>query len=54
MLNSLGVGSLEDLFSQIPSSLRLERELNISPGQSESELISQMEHLSEENLNHEK
>ena len=42
MLDAIGVGSLEDLFADIPESVRLGRELDLPPGQSEQEVY---EHL---------
>lgn len=51
MLDSLGVDSVAELFKKIPNSLRLDRSLKIAPGQSELELLNDMEILSEENLN---
>src|SRR5829696_1436136 len=43
MLDAIGVGSLEDLFADIPESVRLGRELDLPQGQSEQEVY---EHLS--------
>ena len=39
MLDAIGVGSLEDLFADIPESVRLGRELDLPQGQSEQEVL---------------
>ncbi len=39
MLDSMGLASIEDLFSHIPEQLRLQRTLDIPPGLSEYEII---------------
>src|SRR6202049_1626672 len=39
MLAAIGASSLEDLFSDLPSDVRLARPLNIAPGQSEYEIL---------------
>jgi glycine dehydrogenase subunit 1 len=39
MLTACGVSSLEDLFSQLPQEVRLNRSLNIGKGQSEYEIV---------------
>src|ERR671916_3018936 len=44
MLGAIGAGSLEDLFADIPESVRLGRELDLPPGRSEQEVY---EHLAE-------
>src|ERR671913_1303435 len=44
MLGAIGVESLEDLFTDIPESVRLGRELDLPPGRSEQEVY---EHLAE-------
>ena len=44
MLGAIGAGSLEDLFADIPESVRLGRELDLPAGQSEQEVY---EHLAE-------
>ena len=43
MLDAIGVGSLEDLFADIPESVRLGRELDLPQGKAEQEVY---EHLS--------
>ena len=50
MLDAIGVGSLEELFEMIPSSLQLGRPLDIPPALTEMELAQVMGALSEKNL----
>lgn len=50
MLESIGVDSVEALFSDIPKELRLNRELNIGAPMSEIELSAHMKELSSRNL----
>lgn len=50
MLESIGVDSVEALFSDIPEELRLKRELNIGAPMSEIELSAHMKKLSGKNL----
>jgi glycine dehydrogenase subunit 1 len=49
MLGALGVGSLDDLFSQIPPSVRLDRPLDIPEGVSEMEILADMKALAGRN-----
>ena len=49
MLGVLGVGSLDDLFSQIPPSVRLDRPLDIPEGVSEMEILADMKALAGRN-----
>jgi len=49
MLGALGVGSLDDLFSQIPASVRLDRPLDIPEGVSEMEILADMKGLAGRN-----
>ncbi|SDY81727.1 glycine dehydrogenase (decarboxylating) alpha subunit [Proteiniborus ethanoligenes] len=49
MLDSIGVSSIEDLFSDIPANLKLNRKLNIGKAMSEMEIISHMNGLAEKN-----
>ncbi|HZI90205.1 MAG TPA: aminomethyl-transferring glycine dehydrogenase subunit GcvPA, partial [Thermoleophilaceae bacterium] len=44
MLDAIGVGSLEDLFAEIPAAVRLDRPLDLPAGMAEQEVF---EHLSE-------
>ena len=48
MLKAIGVSKVEDLFSDIPQALRLDRDLNI-PALPEMELLSEIQALSREN-----
>ncbi|HHY12484.1 MAG TPA: aminomethyl-transferring glycine dehydrogenase subunit GcvPA [Firmicutes bacterium] len=49
MLKVIGVGSIEELFSDVPSSLRFQGGLNIPPGLSEYELAKHMAGLASTN-----
>jgi glycine dehydrogenase subunit 1 len=51
MLSAIGASSLEDLFSDLPSDVRLARPLNIAPGQSEYEIVDYFRARGEENAN---
>jgi len=51
MLSAIGASSLEDLFSDLPSEVRLARPLNIAPGQSEYEIVDYFRARGEENAN---
>jgi glycine dehydrogenase subunit 1 len=44
MLDAIGVGSLDDLFAEIPEGVRLKRPLDLPPGMSEQDVF---DHLSE-------
>ena len=50
MLDSIGLESTEELFSQIPESLRLGRLLEIPPGRSEYEIIDYFQGLAAKNI----
>lgn len=50
MLNSIGVTSTDELFSDIPEQIRLNRELNINHKMSELEVSKKMKGLSNQNL----
>jgi glycine dehydrogenase subunit 1 len=50
MLAAIGVGSLDELFAQIPPELRLKRELNIPSALSEIELTAHMAELAGKNV----
>ena len=45
MLERIGVGSLAELFADIPESLRLGRALDVGPALTESELVAHMTEL---------
>lgn len=49
MLDSIGVSSIGDLFSDIPTNLKLNRELNIGKAMSEIEILEHMKSLAEKN-----
>ncbi len=49
MLDSIGVSSVSDLFSDIPANLKLNRKLNISEAMSEIEIARHMKSLTDKN-----
>ncbi len=49
MLDAIGLSSIDDLFSQIPSEIRLHRPLNLPPAQSEWELDKRLHALAAQN-----
>lgn len=49
MLQAIGAKSVEDLFDLIPEGLRLKKPLNLPPGLSEQELVSEMKGLASKN-----
>ena len=49
MLGVLGIDSLDDLFSQIPESVRLDRPLDIPEGVSEMEILADLTALGRRN-----
>src|SRR5437773_2110376 len=49
MLDALGLRALDDLFDQIPPSIRLDRALDLPRGISEMELVAQMRALAKRN-----
>lgn len=51
MLSSIGVSSIEDLFSDIPSALRPEKSLNLPDSMAEADVMSTLKRLSEKNRN---
>ena len=51
MLSAIGAPSLEDLFSHLPPEVRLNRPLNIAPGQSEYEIVDYFRARGDENAN---
>jgi glycine cleavage system P protein (glycine dehydrogenase) subunit 1 len=50
MLEAIGVGSIEDLFRDIPESLRFRGELDLEPALSEPELVAHLEELAARNV----
>jgi len=51
MLSAIGVSSLEELFSQLPAEVRLNRSLAIAPGKSEYDIIEYFRDRGLENAN---
>src|SRR5437763_2518458 len=49
MLAEIGVGSIEELFAQIPEPLRLDRPLDLADGLSEAEVFERLAALAERN-----
>jgi glycine dehydrogenase subunit 1 len=49
MLGAIGVGSVEDLFADIPESVRLDREIDLPPGISEQEVHDHLSALAARN-----
>ncbi len=49
MLDSIGVSSMSDLFSDIPGNLKLNRKLNIGEAMSEMEIVRHMKGLTDKN-----
>jgi glycine dehydrogenase subunit 1 len=50
MLATIGVASIDDLFADIPESVRLGRELALEPALSEPELVAHLEELAARNV----
>ena len=50
MLASIGLRSIDELFSHIPDSLKLKGELNLPSGKSELEVCRTMEHIAAQNI----
>ena len=51
MLATIGVNSLEDLFSHLPPEVRYDKPLNIPPGKSEYEIVDYFQARADENAN---
>ncbi|KFZ42858.1 aminomethyl-transferring glycine dehydrogenase [Anoxybacillus flavithermus] len=51
MLQTIGVQSIDELFSDIPESVRFQGEYNIKPAKSEPELMKELMALAEKNAN---
>jgi glycine dehydrogenase subunit 1 len=49
MLEAIGVGSVDELFAEIPAELRLDRPLDLPPGLSETECFDHLAALAERN-----
>jgi len=50
MLESIGLSSIDQLFSHIPDELKLKGELNLPSGKSELEVSREMSHIAAENI----
>jgi glycine dehydrogenase subunit 1 len=50
MLDAIGVSSIEELFADIPSELRLKRPLALDPGRSEQEVFAELRALASKNV----
>ena len=50
MLATIGVGSVDELFRDIPEGVRFGRELDLEPALSEAELVAHLEELASRNL----
>lgn len=53
MLEAIGISDVEELFADIPASVRFKGELNIPDGRSERELMQRMRQLAEQNADFE-
>src|SRR6516165_7263575 len=51
MLDAIGVGSAEELFSHLPEAVRLNRPLDLAPGISEYEIVDYFRGRAAENAN---
>ena len=51
MLERIGIGAVDALFETIPEKLRLGRALDLPRGQSEQEVLAQLEALAAKNVN---
>ncbi len=49
MLETIGAGSVEELFRDIPEELRFRRELDLEPPLSEPEIVAHLSALAERN-----
>ena len=50
MLAAIGVGSIDELFEQIPAGVRFDRELDVPPALGEAELMRHLEELAAKNV----
>ena len=50
MLKTIGVSSIDELFRDIPASMRLDRGLDLEPALSEQELVAHLTELAGRNL----
>ena len=51
MLDAIGVGSAEELFSHLPEAVRLKRPLDLAPGISEYEIVDYFRQRASQNAN---
>ena len=49
MLDAIGVGSLEELFAEVPEGVRLNRPLDLPDGRSEQEVYGELSALAARN-----
>lgn len=54
MLDAIGISDVEELFADIPESVRFKRDLNMEDGLSEREIMKRMRQLAEQNADFEK
>src|SRR5437773_473275 len=54
MLRTIGVASVEDLFADIPASVRVDRPLRLPPALSDPELMAQMRAMAGENVHNDR
>jgi glycine dehydrogenase subunit 1 len=50
MLEAIGISSIEELFAEIPASVRFDRELAVPPALSEQELVAHLSELAAKNV----
>src|SRR4051794_16060201 len=50
MLEAIGVGSVEELFADIPAAIRLGRPLELDPGRAEQEVYAELRDLAARNV----
>ena len=50
MLDAIGVGSIEELFDAIPAGVRLDRAIDLPPGEPEQAVYAELRRLAERNV----
>ena len=50
MLAAIGVDSIDELFRDIPTGVRFDRELDLEPALSEQEIVAHLEELAAQNV----
>jgi glycine dehydrogenase subunit 1 len=50
MLEAIGAGSIDDLFADVPASVRLERSIDLPPGKPEQEVYAYLRDLARQNV----